>query len=330
MKRLRWPEPFDRQMHEIHNSDDTGLCNRIFHWELAYELTRRNGFQYTIVLEESKWPELKELIELPDTIVSPETINEPSELKKKRIIGNSKAITKEMILKMVETGNFYLDNVYDLHSDFGHMSILDLFGRDYNKSERPLRMIKLKDEELFKMIRDFTWGMVGIHMRRGRGVKYSEYVDTLSDGIKDKFLEYRKKESADEFYIYDFITDNQYFKIIDGILEINPYQKIYISHDLPDDVFEYYEKKYPNNLFSKKYFYDFIKDRYPNTNQTHVKNIVDLFTLSHTNLLIKHPLSTWSEFADFYYDKKSFYFHNDFDIILQNYKIENPIKNKII
>lgn len=320
MKTLRWPEPFDRQMHEIHNSNDTGLCNRIFHWEVAYELNKLSGFQHKIFLEESKWPELKELINLPDTRVSPENVEESYELKLKRLLGKSVPISREILEGIIQSQEFNLEDNH-LYSDFGHYSLPDLYGRDkYDYSERPLRLITLKDDELDSMIKDLTKDLIGIHIRRGRGIQYADHVDTLDDEIIDDYIEYRELEDADEFYIYKFVEDSVYFEIIDGFIKRNPHQKFYISHDLPDEIFEFYERKYPNRFITKKYFYDFIKGRYPNTNETHVKNIIDLFSLSNTKLVVKHELSTWSEFAHYYTDKKGFYFHDDINYILNSFK----------
>lgn len=321
MKTLRWPEPFGRTMDEIHKSNDTGLCNRIFHWEVAYELNKLNGFQYKILLEQSKWPELNELIELPDTRISPEDINESTQLKLKRLLGKSTPITKDMIDTMVKWNDFELKGDNHFYSDFGHYSLPDIYGRDeYDYSERPLRRIQLKDSELNSMIEDLTEDLVGIHMRRGRGIKYKDHLDTLNEEIVDDYIEYRESEAADDYYIYKFVEDDEYFKIIDGFLQRNPKQKFYISHDLPDDIFNYYENRYHGILYTKKYFYDFIKGRYPNTNPSHVKNIVDLFSLANTKLVIKHELSTWSEFAHYYTNKKGFYFHDDIDYIMNNFK----------
>lgn len=321
MKTLRWPEPFGRTMHEIHKTNDTGLCNRIFHWEVAYELNRYNNYQFNIFLEESKWPELNELLYLPNTRVSPEEINEPDNLKLKRLLGKSEPISRERIEQIFKWEDFSLKSFNHYYSNFGHYSLPDLYGREsYTHEDRPLKYISLKDLELDFMIKNLTKDLVGIHMRRGRGIKYKEHIDTLDNQIRNDYIEYRETEPADDFYIYKFVKDDDYFKIIDGFLSKNPKQKFYISHDLPDEIFKYYEKKYPNILYTKKYFYDFIKNKYSNTNPSHVKNVIDLFALSNTNFVIKHELSTWSEFAHFYTKKPGFYFHDDLDYILSFYR----------
>ena len=60
---LRWVEPFGGWSKD---TEDTGLCNRIFHWEVAYDISKNNNFDYQIILEEKYWPEFK-LIDLPKT-----------------------------------------------------------------------------------------------------------------------------------------------------------------------------------------------------------------------------------------------------------------------
>ncbi len=60
---LRWVEPFGGWEAD---TEDTGLCNRIFHWEVAYEINKNNNFDYHIILEEKYWPEFK-LIDLPQS-----------------------------------------------------------------------------------------------------------------------------------------------------------------------------------------------------------------------------------------------------------------------
>ena len=41
---LKWVEPHDGGGYVINK--DTGLCNRIYHWELAYEISRLHDFKF--------------------------------------------------------------------------------------------------------------------------------------------------------------------------------------------------------------------------------------------------------------------------------------------
>jgi hypothetical protein len=79
-KTLRWLEPYGG-WHKY----DTGLCNRIFHWEIAYELTRNNNLEYFIMLEKKFWPELR-LIELPKTKITGFIEGDSHEIEKLKFI----------------------------------------------------------------------------------------------------------------------------------------------------------------------------------------------------------------------------------------------------
>lgn len=321
MRTLRWPEPFGRHIDEIHKSNDTGLCNRIFHWEIAQEINKHNNYEFKIYLEGSKWPELKELIDLPNTAISPEEIYEEPSLKLKRLIGSSEKLDKTIVDEMFKNQELSLDGTW-YHSDFGHTSISDLYKNKWDELNRPITQIHLKDKELENMIKSLTNDMVGIHIRRGRGIKYDEMlVSTLPEEIREDYVNFRKLEGDDtrRFYMYEFIPDSKYFRLMDSMINRLPNQKFYISHDMPDELIRYYYDRYPNKIYTKEYFYDFIKKRYKTPIQ-HVKNVVDLFSLANTKMVIKHPLSTWSEFGHRYTNKKGFYFHDDIDYILDNFK----------
>ena len=62
MAYLKWVEPWGGYDFK----EDTGFCNRLFHWELAYYLNDINNFKFKILLEDYWRPEL-EYLELPHT-----------------------------------------------------------------------------------------------------------------------------------------------------------------------------------------------------------------------------------------------------------------------
>lgn len=321
-KTLRWLESQNRDMNEIHHSADTGLCNRISYWTLAYFLTEKNNYEYTIYVGESYWPELSELISLPNTKIFNEKKNDSAEIKKSNLKQDSVKLDETFLLECLSKDNFSLNGNH-FYSSFS-FDFLTKFG-DSEAIENKVSSIKLQDSELNDMITNLTKDMIGIHIRRGRGVIYDTEVQTLPEKVQRGYIDYRGLEGAGtaDFYIYKFIRDDVYFNIIDSFIKENPNQKFYISHDLPDDIFDYYLEKYPNNLYTKKYFYDFIKDRYK-TPIHHVKNVVDLFSLSNTKFVLKHPLSTWSSFAWIYNDRKGCYVTDDIQHILSQYlKISN-------
>jgi hypothetical protein len=311
MKILRWIETQGRHLDEIHRSNDTGLCNRIFYWEALQLINKLNNYKFTIEVDEDFWPELKEMIQLPNTVTTNQEFHN-SNLEYKDISSNDiKNIFEKEILNL-EKDKYFSDFKY------GDMSMLD---RMY-ENDRPITTITLKDKELDTLIKDFSKNKIGIHIRRGRGVIYGEQeLESLPKNIRILYENFRKLEGefTYKFYDYSFINDEVYFYIIDEVLKINPYQEFYISHDLPDNLINYYKVKYPNNIFTKDYFYQYIQDKYE-TSDTHVKNIIDLFCISNTKFVLRQPLSTWSQFAHYYTKKHAQVVTDDISHILYNIK----------
>lgn len=319
-KTLRLPEPQGRTFFEIYQINDTGLCNRMFYWEICQIFNKFHDFEYSICLDEKFWPELTELIQLPNTKLFP--ISDISEVDRRSyLIGDSIPINTDEIndvfLKNIKLSS---NHVY-ANFDYSIISNLDFIKSKFNY----ISQIKLLDEELDTEIQEFVKDMVGIHIRRGRGTIYSDSVKSLPDKLQSNYIKHRQQEGefTEQYYIYDFIEDTKYFTIIDSILRESPNQKFYISHDLPDELLEYYLDKYPNSIYTKKYFYNFIKNKYTKTLDTHVKNIIDLFSLSYTKFLIKSPESTWSTFASRYRNNPSRLISDNSNDILETYKSIN-------
>ena len=151
---------------------------------------------------------------------------------------------------------------------------------------------------------------IGIHIRRGNGVNITkENFEKFSDKLQKEYLSYLK-DGIDIFSPhYRYTSDNEYFKIIDKILEINPTQKFYISHDLSDDFLSDFYKRYPKNIESKKdvrkHWYNYYKKKISNLDHlikyaNILDNTLDLFILSICGFKILSKASTWSMFADVY------------------------------
>lgn len=320
-KTLRWLESQGRTTNEIHNKgvgfNDTGLCNRIFHWEVAEIINKFNNFEYTIYLDESYWPELVEMIELPHTKFFPISSDDDKN-RRDELIQNSHPLLDRNILDILNNKVRLKHNHFYSDFKFSIMPDLDSIKSKYNY----ISNIKLTDDDLDLKIKELTVDMIGIHIRRGRGIIYTDSVKSLPANIQSEYVSHRKKEGefTEKFYMYNFIEDSIYFNIIDSILEENPNQKFYISHDLPDNLLNYYSDKYPGIVYTKSYFYNFIKGRYHKTSISHVTNIVDLFCLSYTKFLISSPESTWSTFAKRYTDKITRMATDDINLIIDTYK----------
>jgi hypothetical protein len=325
MSTLRWIEPFGRDTDEIYRSYDTGLCNRLFFWEIAQEINKLHGNKFKILLQQTHYPELLELLDLPNTILIKEDVEVEQSInllnfKNLDLEGTDKIESKPInkdLLDEILLSKKQIQSSENWYSDFGFTRLDDIFS-DSEQFKRHIKDIKIKDKNLEKILKDFTSNMIGIHVRRGRGVHFKNNLHEINDGIKNEFIKFREKESAESFYQFDFYDDTFYFKIIDSILEINENQKFYISYDGPDNLIDYWFEKYPNNLHRKNDYLKYIKNDI--FSDSHFKNVIDLFSLCFCSFLIKFPLSTWSNFADTYLDKKSVILNEPKEKIIEKYK----------
>ena len=330
---LRWLEPFGG-WNEF--TTDTGLCNRIFHWELAYEINKQNDFKYFILLEKKYWPEHK-LLDLPTTKIISNVEGDSYEVEKLKFIAVYDTINKKIntakplhsddIEKMFKEGNLKLENDGHYYSNFEYIDLFNLYSQEKFKSlERPLSKIRLKHRSVEDSIINEMKNVVGIHIRRGNGIPYTK--DDLNSIPKDKRNEFNliKREIANQPHpAYSFHRDNLYFDIMDNILKINPHQKFYISTDVSNEIMDYFYEKYKNNLVDKSFIlnvvYDFILNSgFKKTDFVYgnvIENLVDLFSLSYSSFLVGVPKSTWSIFAKNYTKKESVWVTDDWETTIK-------------
>jgi hypothetical protein len=336
---LRWQEPFGgwgnhsdfykSKYQKILDNNDTGLCNRIFHWEIAYDLNKRHDFKYTILLPYRFWPEI-ELINLPYTKpvfygeyeFGSNYIVEYESLNFKTVFD----IESDDVYKATQIDRDYIQQLYldetkklkDNHyySDFSYYSLRELVELknpqflyhlpDVSLKYRPLSSIKLKHKFMDDVITNFTKNAIGFHIRRNNGVSFNE--DSIyknNPQLKKEFLSIRKTSHIQN-PLYQFVDDEKYFKIIDKILKILPDHDIFISMDLPKQFLEPYYKNFGNMIFSSHDILPEIKnylleskinverlENYANA----ILNVTDLFCLSNCNYLVCSYPSTYSEFA---------------------------------
>ena len=281
MAYLKWVEPWGGYDFK----EDTGFCNRLFHWELAYYLNDINNFKFKILLEDYWWPEL-EYLELPHTewwdTHKPTNTNIakliPSDLvddKYNKFINYTVPIDSR---QMEKKNNFILDDTVDYYPTCGY-NFTRYFEEQFNKT-RPLQLVSLKNKQLEQEIVDKTKGVVGIHIRRGIGVK---------------------SPSENTWPSSDYVEDKVYTDIMDRMLKINPNQKFYISADVPKTELRYFFDNY--NCFTwdildeKKYR---VKQKYSTLHEYTFINIVDLMMLANTSYIVKVLSSSWSNFAQLY------------------------------
>ena len=203
---LRWLEPFGG-WNEF--TTDTGLCNRIFHWELAYEINKQNDFKYFILLEKKYWPEHK-LLDLPTTKIISNVEGDSYEVEKLKFIAVYDTINKKIntaiplltdnIEKMFKYSNLKLEDKGHYYSNFGYRELSNLYlQKDFESIERPLSKIKLKHKSVEESIIHEMKNVVGIHIRRGNGIPYTK--DDLNSIPKDKRNEFNliKRAAVDIF-----------------------------------------------------------------------------------------------------------------------------------
>jgi len=314
-KTLRWLEPYGGW-----SENDTGLCNRIFHWEIAHEICKQNNYDFKIILQHLHWPEL-DLLYLPNTATFKFLEYEYGlyhefkfqNLRFKTVfdlqnddVRLASKIDRDMLDNMFKNNCFDLTQDNHWYSDFGYEELQNYTRK--NVKWRPLTSITLRHHFIEDFLRRNTKDVIGIHIRRNCGVSIKEEdVLSLPEHIRKDFEELHAIKGAVNRG-YKFFKDELYFKIIDRILEINPEQKFYISCDLPYEMFSYYKDKYQDKIITKEDFIPVVQDyllsagvdiRKLVRGQV-ISNIVDLFSLSFCKFLVRSHRSTWSEFAVYY------------------------------
>ena len=279
MAYLKWVEPWGG----YNFVEDTGFCNRLFHWELAYQLNEINNFKFKILLEDYWWPEL-EYLELPytewwdkhkptNTDIDRLTPTDLADNKRNRFINYTIPIDSR---EMETRQDFVLSDDVDYYPTCGY-NFTRQFEEQFDKI-RPLQLVSLKNKQLEKEIIEKTKGVVGIHIRRGIGVKPHD---------KDGAIEY--------------VDDKVYTDIMDSILKLNSNQRFYISADVPKVELQYFYDNYDcftwDVLNVDKYK---VKQKYKILHKHTFANVVDLMMLSNTSFLVKVLSSSWSNFAQLY------------------------------
>jgi hypothetical protein len=363
-KTLRWLDPhgyWGKHNEGYYFSDllksdsrmDTGFCNRVLHWEVAYDLRNRtNDPEFQIMVQKKIWPEF-DLLEVPYTF----SVEHVSSYHKwmseydydvlymkavfdvdNQTISTATPIDEKYLLDLYKSKNFDFSKNPNLYSNFGFHTLDSLqkklnFGKTdiFDKTSRPLQFIKPKHTLVNDHLNNKFKNYVGIHIRRGNGVKITEdSILSMAKEIQEPYREYIKKNVfvMDDGYL--FYKDEVYFDLIEKMIKINPKQKIYISHDLPDEFIQPYYDKFGHHIIETKYnsrhyfetFYSmagldisFLKN-YGNV----IDNIIDLFSLSNCGFIITSPKSSWSEFASTYKNAPSYNIDWGSETIIPVYK----------
>lgn len=313
------------------NDFDTGFCNRVVNWEVAYYIKEKLNESHQIVLDRDHWPEVEDFIFLPNTTLK-------SNLKHICEVSRTKLLESEFVFNL-NNENYDIPKDDHLYYVFDYEKknennenltpkLVSLLNKEYYNKIRPLSHIKIKNYLIEDFLKDITKDVIGIHIRRGNGVTYQyDDLSSLSEVIKIAYIEYRKIKRTDNCN-YFYIKDEMYFNIIDNILNVNPNQKFYISTDLPYNLISYYKEKYGDNIILKEdfigkinQFLNYTNDSMDNKSKKNtVYNMVDLFALSFCKFLIKSTSSTWSNFASLYRNQPFTQPDNNIVNIIKQYK----------
>lgn len=311
-------------------NNDTGLCNRIYHWETIYRIAELNGNQHKLVVSELDWPETH-LIELPNTEVFK---FDKSFYPKRYFYQYHRQHFKNYF--DTDTQNYCpshrigKDDLVDLLSgekklshdnyctEYGFTTLENLGVRD----TCPLSLIKIKSKKVEQIIKNCVNNSIGVHIRRFSGV------DMTSDDYNSIDLSYRylfDNQYRHSAHGYPFIRDDVYFNIFDKILEKYPYMTFYISTDLQKPMIDFYKKRY-GDVIKSKYdivyqIYSILKEENVNVDYIDslgntIENVVDLFSLANSKFIIKSPISTWSSFAVDYNNLPFEHAHHNIEFIL--------------
>lgn len=291
--------PVDEIVGNKNVPNDTGLCNRLLVWELVKIVNHIHDNNFEVVIDINQNPETNNCYSLEDTTV----------LDIRKINFDEYVPLTDKIIQDIIDGNLKLDTSKDYFTDFSKRQICDFFSGKY--PTRFISGLKFIHNDINEQIQNVVKGAIGIHVRRGRGVRIHRdntiNLDLFEGWNHDILSEYVRMKVKDKpawkFYQFDFITDDVYFEKIDLILEKNPNQKFYISHDLKDEYFERWVERYPNNIILKSDFYDLLSN-WEIPLELNTKNFIDLYALCNTRHIFTVPQSTWSELACDYNDKK--------------------------
>jgi hypothetical protein len=263
---------------------DLGLGSRLFAWAQAYYCAQ--AYNYTVVIPDDEWVE-QLFLNLPNTIVmSREDIN------------NIEWNILKFYGKHIQSKKYW--KIYGMCT----------INEDYVKKRKdPLWKITFKSDKINNFFENKFDNFVGFHLRRWHGVPVEgEHVnDTLKSLPNGKIrLEYYKmwKEHNSIKIPRDtdppWIFDKVYYSVLDKIKS-----PIYLSTDLPKELYSYYKDRYSNivdmydyieeweELLSEKYDLDKITTLANATVRTVSHDLLDMFALSKCSSFILSADSQW-------------------------------------
>jgi hypothetical protein len=261
-------------------------------WETTYYLNHINGHKHQIYLPKHFYDDIKNLVFLPFT---------------KFYDQDKKVFSDDQFCKIND------DNVTEYFNGETLLHHNVKYHLDYHRFmgyyQCGLKKQKYRFSEhitfhsyILRRVQIHLQGICLIHVRRGDGVDYPiEFFNNLSAHTKN----FVKSDG-----IYEFFDDETYFDIIDRILEINPKQKFYLSHDLLDVDFQHWFDRYPNQIYTFDDVFFQIKEHFFGYEEQVLKSVVDFCAIYESSIKILNPESTFSQFGR-HYDENDIPFHTN-------------------
>lgn len=301
---------------------DTGLCNRLFHWEICEYINQRNGSQFQLLIEDDFWPE-RELLDLPNsTFISNNNLSNYY-YKSENPYSDYTKISLDMFESMISKNDFTLEVGNNYQTSFGYNHIWDVYKNSYDLLERPIKNISLRHHNIQREISKSLKDVVGLHIRWGYGVNKSnedlEYIKKFPIELPNIEIQSKNK-------LYDYVDQKKYINLIQSILDYSPTQMFYVSSDLGEASLVHIKNRFENNIIT---YTDIIRKIIHNHIETNIKefqknfqslvNIIDLFSLAHCGIFYRYPYSSWSDFAEIYREIPTKSIVEDDDKLMEHY-----------
>lgn len=277
----------DNIFYDNKNVFDMSLVNRLLYWAHGYLLSNINEHEYQVILSHALNKDILELLNLPNT----DYYNIP------QLYYNlySKKISYANFLEFLEKKELPKEDMELIIDDS------NMYNIDRNMTQA-LNKIEIRNE-YFKnsIITDENY--IGIHLRRGRGVKIDTIVKSkyIDDDTFDKTMDFVCDNVGTDL-VYSYISDEKVFEFINCVESTHPDIKFYISTDLPDELTRYFTEYKKDKVITSHNFKKNLKmiSRKTGLSYEVIRGYYDLFSLAKCGKVVKTPDSTYSQFASLY------------------------------
>ena len=299
---------------------DTGFGNRLICWYVINTLTSHTQPEIQTFL--SEFPEL-EYLNLPNTTTLKPPYPPTSEEGIISLNKKYKSITDDHILSYIKNKEIYFDDKFNFTTDYSWDSV-NTFIQNLSITPDYFKDIKIKSPQLEDAILEFSKDIIGIHVRRGNGVRSTQ--KDIKDIPQNVWSLFPLNPKADPFY--KFFPEKKLINIIEAFLYLNPNTKIYLSLDLPEETVNHLKIKYKGSILTRSNFithnYELITSLNFLKPILHLKsignNLIDFFILANSQFIIESSGSTWTQTGKLITGKPSGNINESINSLVDKYK----------